>query len=96
MAHRKTRLLPKLTVLERPGKTCYRFWQADPGFDRNLFSPEAIRASLEYIHSNPVKRGLCRRAVDWKWSSARYYLDLPSQHDLSLPLIHGLREGAVY
>jgi hypothetical protein len=35
------------------------------------FSPEAIALSLEYIRNNPVNRGLCRRAADWKWSSAR-------------------------
>ncbi len=25
----------------------------------------------EYIHFNPVKRGLVKQGVDWKWSSAR-------------------------
>jgi len=90
-----SRLLAKLTVLERPGKTCFRFWQEGPGFDRNLFSPEAISSSLEYIHDNPVKRGLCRRAVDWKWSSARYYLHSPTPQHPDLPMIHGLPQGAV-
>jgi putative transposase len=59
-----SRLLSKLTVLERPGKTCFRFWQEGPGFDRNLFSSDAIASSLDYIHNNPVNRGLCRCAVD--------------------------------
>ncbi|MCD4728564.1 MAG: transposase [Pirellulales bacterium] len=91
-----SRLLSKLMVRERPGKECFRFWQEGPGFDRNLFSPKAISSSLEYIHNNPVSRGLCRCAVDWKWSSARYYLDVPSrQQHPSLPMIHRLPEGAV-
>ncbi len=91
-----SRLLSKLMVRERPGKECFRFWQEGPGFDRNLFSPEAISSSLEYIHNNPVSRGLCRRVVDWKWSSARYYLDVPSRQQYpGLPMIHGLPEGAV-
>jgi putative transposase len=90
-----SRLLARLTVLERPGKTCFRFWQEGPGFDRNLFSPEAIEASLEYIHNNPVKRGLGRLAVDWKWSSARYFLNSPARQDPDLPWIHGLPAGAV-
>jgi putative transposase len=64
LVERGSRLLPKLTVPERPGKTCFRFWQEGPGFDRNLFSPEGIASSLEYIHDNPVKRGLCRCAID--------------------------------
>jgi putative transposase len=97
LAEQHSQLLSKLTVQERPGKTCFRFWQEGPGFDRNLYSPEAISGSLEYIHSNPVKRGLCQSVVDWKWSSARYYLDLPAQQQYpELPMIHGLPEGAIY
>ena len=26
---------------------------------------------IEYLHDNPVRRGLVSRAVDWPWSSAR-------------------------
>jgi putative transposase len=66
-------LLNQLTVLERPGKTCFRFWQEGAGFDRNLFSATAIAASIDYIHANPVKRGLCQRATDFLWSSARFH-----------------------
>ncbi len=92
----KSPLLKRLTVRERPGKTCFRFWQEGPGFDRNLFTPKAIMASLDYIHNNPVERGLCRRAIDWKWSSARYYLlDPPRQQFADLPQIHGMRPGAL-
>ncbi len=84
----------RLTVRERPGKECFRFWQEGPGFDRNLFSPDAIASSLEYIHNNPVSRGLCRRAVDWKWSSARYYLDVPPrQQHPRLPRSTVCRKG---
>ena len=96
LLERDSRLLSRLTVRERPGKECFRFWQEGPGFDRNLFSSEAIASSLEYIHNNPVNRRLCRRAVDWKWSSARYYLDVPPpRRNPSLPMIYGLPEGAV-
>jgi len=89
-------LLKRLTVRERPGKFCFRYWQEGAGFDRNLYSPKAIQASLDYIHNNPVKRKLCLRAVDWKWSSARYYLSQPPcQQYEDLPLIHGLPSGAL-
>jgi putative transposase len=88
-----SQLLWRLTVRERPAKSCFRFWQEGPGFDRNLFCAEAILSSLEYIHHNPVKRGLCRRAVDWKWSSARYYLTVPARQYPNLPMIHGLPEA---
>jgi len=84
-------LLKKLTVRERPGKTCFRFWQAGPGFDRNLDTPEAITASIDDIHRNPVTRELCQQAIDWKWSSARYYLlDRPRQQFPQLPFVDGV------
>ncbi len=63
-------LLDRLTVRQRPGVTTFRFWQEGPGYDRNLMSPKAIVAAMQYIHANPVRRGLCQRAVDWNWSSA--------------------------
>lgn len=70
-------LLAKLTIRDRPEQTCFRFWQEGPGFDRNLYSPRAIAASIDYIHNNPVKRDLCRRAIDWRWSSARLFEEGP-------------------
>lgn len=96
LATSKSPLLRQLTVRERPGKHCFRFWQEGSGFDRNLFSPRAIATSLDYIHTNPVTRGLCRRTIDWKWSSARWYLgDPPRQHDSDLPSIYGLPAGCL-
>ncbi len=96
LAGQGSRLLSKLTVRERPGKECFRFWQEGPGFDRNLFSPEAISSSLEHIHNNPVSRGVCRSAAAWKWSSARYDPDVPPrQQHPNLPRIHGLPEGVI-
>jgi putative transposase len=29
--------------------------------------------TVGYIHLNPVRRGLVRKAKDWKWSSAHEY-----------------------
>jgi REP-associated tyrosine transposase len=89
-------LLDRLMVRERQGKTCFRFWQEGAGYDRNLFSPEAITASLEYIHTNPVKRRLCQKAIDWRWSSARFYLAATqSKQYEDLPFVHGLPAGAI-
>jgi putative transposase len=31
---------------------------------------------IDYIHANPVCRGLVARAEDWEWSSARWYAGL--------------------
>jgi REP element-mobilizing transposase RayT len=94
LADSGARLLDRRTVRERPGKTCFRFWQEGPGFDRNLYSPEAIFTALDYIHSNPVKRNLCPRAVDWNWSSARFYLAEFGNPTVTHPRLNGKRTGA--
>jgi hypothetical protein len=28
---------------------------------------------IDYLHTNPVRRGLVAKAEDWEWSSARWY-----------------------
>jgi putative transposase len=75
LAASESALLNDLTVRERPGKTAFRFWQEGGGYDRNLTSGDAVRASIEYIHMNPVRRGLCERPSDWAWSSWRQWHD---------------------
>jgi REP element-mobilizing transposase RayT len=46
-----------------------RIWHRDY-FDRYIRSDEHFNAVVRYIHGNPVKAGLGRRAEDWPWSSA--------------------------
>jgi putative transposase len=53
----------------------YRFWQDGGGYDRHYFSPEEIRKQMNYIHNNPVRRGLVENPCDYKWSSAGYWLN---------------------
>ena len=72
-------VLEKLRVTGRDGTSRFRVWQAGGGYDRNLFSPTAVRASIEYIHENPVRKGLCETIVDWTWSSARWYYGLEAE-----------------
>jgi hypothetical protein len=45
----------------------------DSGHDRNLQSQLAVQNSIDYIHQNSVRRKLCQKARDWRWSSARFY-----------------------
>ena len=66
-------MLGQLTIRERPGKTTFRFWQEGSGYDRNSYNVEAIKAVIDYIHHNPVRRGLCEHPAAWKWSSYRLY-----------------------
>jgi len=49
------------------------FWQRGGGYDRNIFTKHAIKASIEYIHFNPVRRKLAASPEEWFWSSAGYY-----------------------
>ena len=41
--------------------------------DRNVRDYPEFVEKLRYLHRNPVKRGLCARPEDWKWSSFRHY-----------------------
>ncbi len=54
-----------------------RLWQ--PKYHAfELETERKIEEKLEYMHLNPVRKGLVERAVDWCWSSARwYYLHKP-------------------
>ena len=78
-------LLKRLTVRQRPGVETFRYWQEGPGYDRNLFNPKTARLSIDYMHENPVRRGLCRRAIDWRWSSARWYASDGMEIDEAFP-----------
>jgi putative transposase len=61
-------------VDQQPGGAVhYRFWQRGGGFDRNIFEVATLHREIDYIHANPVKRGLCSRPEDWTWSSAADY-----------------------
>ncbi|MCE9547770.1 MAG: transposase [Planctomycetia bacterium] len=83
-------LSKRLTVQQRPGVTAFRFWQEGPGYDRNLETEKAVLAAIDYIHLNPVRRGLCDSAVRWQWSSARHYHDPGMNTDSAMPVVHFL------
>jgi putative transposase len=68
--------LEKLRDEQPNGEVHYRFWQRGGGYDRNVHDPATLRQMIDYIHLNPVRRGLVEQATDWPWSSARYYADL--------------------
>ncbi len=58
----------------RPGHPLrLQFWQAGGGYDRNVVSAGTAWQIVDYIHENPVRRGLVPGARDWPWSSARWY-----------------------
>jgi putative transposase len=49
-----------------------RFWQPKY-YAFEIFGQAKLEEKLRYMHENPVRAGLVRRAVDWRWSSARWY-----------------------
>ena len=51
------------------------FWQSGSGYDRNITSPQTLARMIDYLHLNPVRKGLVTRAVEWQWSSAQWYLE---------------------
>jgi putative transposase len=65
LACRRSPFLTKLTISTR-ARTYRRFWQAGPGQDHNIHDPVTAHKIVEYIHNNPVKRGLVARSDDWR------------------------------
>ena len=55
------------------GRTAHRFRERGGGYDRNLTLPKTIHAAIEYVHANPVRRGLVDSPDEWAWSSARCF-----------------------
>jgi putative transposase len=49
-----------------------RLWQGR-FFDRALRTVKEYQETVEYIHLNPLRRGLVKRPEDWKWSSLHEY-----------------------
>ena len=48
------------------------FWQRR-FYDFNVWSSKKIREKLDYMHVNPVERGLVAHPKDWPWSSWSHY-----------------------
>jgi len=62
--------IARMTYTMPSGETKLRFWQQGGGYDRNILSRKELWEKIDYIHANPVRRGLCEHPADWKWSSA--------------------------
>ena len=48
-----------------------RFWMKEY-FDRFVRNERHFNNAVRYVEQNPVKAGLCRKAEDWPWGSARW------------------------
>jgi putative transposase len=89
LVERKSAFLKRLT-LRNKSRIYRRFWQAGPGQDHNVYDSHTAHRIVEYIHNNPVRRGLVARAEDWYWSSARDWAgatDVLIKIDRTLPAV---------
>jgi len=63
----------RLSISER-GHKVRRFWQVGGGYDSNIFTANIFKRKIDYMHMNPVKKGLVNEPVEWQWSSARFWI----------------------
>ena len=59
-----------------------KFWQPKY-FSFEIESQNKMEEKLTYMHLNPVRKELANKAVDWKWSSARWY---DSRESVGVPI----------
>ena len=43
------------------------------GYDFNVVDEMKVIEKLDYMHANPIRRGLVDRPEQWRWSSHRFY-----------------------
>jgi len=63
-------------------------------YDHILRTRREFDETLDYIHQNPVRKGLVESATDWTWSSAGWYVNRTgpiSIDEVRLPLNPGDR-----
>jgi len=69
------------------GRGGFRFWQSGPGFDTNIRAWDDALSAVEYVHMNPVRRGIVRRPEEYRWSSCRQWLFPEELVDPVLPRV---------
>lgn len=65
--------IPGRSDTERGLSTSRVFWMREC-WDRFIRDENHFNKTIEYIHQNPVKAGLCKSGKEWPWSSAKYAL----------------------
>ena len=65
-------MLKQLVSQELNERATAPFWQRRY-YDFNVYREKKLMEKLDYVHNNPVQRGLVARPEDWAWSSARHY-----------------------
>jgi REP element-mobilizing transposase RayT len=74
---KRTRLLRQLSGAKANHKreSSHQVWQE--GFHpKQIVGDKMMVQKIEYIHNNPVKRGYVDHPEDWRYSSARNYVEV--------------------
>ena len=50
----------------------YQFWERN-ALSVEIWSEKVFMQKLRYMHENPVRAGLCQYALQYKYSSAKFY-----------------------
>jgi len=58
----------------RKKKQNYKIWQ-DEFHPKAIYTQEFLLQKMEYMHNNPVRKGLVLKPEYWRYSSARTYLN---------------------
>jgi len=69
----------------RTSSGCPCFWQKGGGHDRNIRDLPEFRRKVQYIHRNPVERGLVEHPPDWRWSSVRWWMGFAMESSRAIP-----------
>ncbi len=77
----KQRVSRKCRVRKRPSTSQLGLWISESPrafwqtrfYDFNVGTKRKYLEKLNYIHFNPVKRGLVKLPEEWLWSSCRFY-----------------------
>ncbi len=70
-----------------PGENPRSFWQAR-FYDFNVNTKRKMKEKLEYMHRNPISRGLVEHPRNWPWSSWGFYAKTGSAL-LSMDVLQG-------
>jgi len=71
--HRETLVGQVRLDFPEPVEHIRSFWQAR-FYDFNVYTNRKKREKLEYMHRNPLTRGLVKHPKDWPWSSWGFYV----------------------
>lgn len=66
-------VLPYFIVEAKDRK--YQFWKRN-ALPIDIMSSDVFIQKLNYIHKNPIRPNLCKTKTDYKYSSAKHYMNM--------------------